>query len=85
MNPMEISNFFDWKHEYFYFTMKKHEQHVPFPSDASPVSDPEYLPDILPDTLTSFHCNSGLLSRCFEIISIHEPSSGQKNHCIKAP
>ena len=29
MNPMEISNSFDWKHEYFYFTMKKHEQHLP--------------------------------------------------------
>ena len=81
MNPMEISNSFDWKHEYFYFTMKKHEQHVPFifASDQSPVSDCEYLPDILPDTFTSFHCNSGLLSSCFEIISIQTPSSGHRN------
>ena len=60
--------------------MKKHEQHVPFifPNDLSPMGDPEYLPHILPDTLTSFHCNSGLLSNCFEIISIHAPSSGQQ-------
>ena len=81
MNPMEISNSFDWKDEYFYFTMKKHEQHVPFifASDQSPMSDCEYLPDILLDTFTSFHCNSGLLSSCFQIISIHTPSSGHRN------
>ena len=44
MNPVEISNSFDWKHEYFYFTMKKHKQHVPFifPNDLSPMGDPEY-------------------------------------------
>ena len=87
MNPVEISNSFDWKHEYFYFTMKKHEQHVPFifPNDLSPMGDPEYLPHILPDTFTSFHCNSGLLSNCFEIISIHAPSSGQQIQNISKP
>ena len=30
MNPMEIANSFDWKHECFYFTMARHEQHVAF-------------------------------------------------------
>ena len=63
MNPMEITNSFDWKHEYFYFTMARHKQRIAFlfPSDRIP-SDPEYLPDMIPDTFTSFHCNSGLLS-----------------------
>ena len=80
MNPMKIANSFDWKHEYFYFTMARHEQHIAFlfPSDRIPPSDPEYLPDILPDTFTLFHCNSGLLSSFFELISVDEPpTSGQ--------
>ena len=29
INPMEIQDSFDWKHEHFFFTMGKHKQHTP--------------------------------------------------------
>ena len=36
INPMEIQDSFDWKHEYFFLTMGRHEQHSNyiFPSDS---------------------------------------------------
>ena len=43
INLHEIENSFDWKHEYFIFTMGKHEQHIPydFPSESDLSSGPE--------------------------------------------
>ena len=83
INPMEIHNSFDWKNEYFLFTMAIHEQQQtktpPSDSshdDASPPTNlwiPEYLHDTLLNAITSFLCNNGLLSKCFYLVSIHSP------------
>ena len=78
---MEIQDSFDWKHEYFFFTMGRHEQHTDydFPGELISALDPEYLPEILPDAITSFHCSNGLLSGFFEPVSIHAPTSSNTN------
>ena len=81
INPMEIQDSFDWKHKYFFFTMEKHEQHTPydFPGDSDLSSGPEYYHDILPNLITSFHCNNGLLSNFFNLVMIHAPTGNNKN------
>ena len=81
INPMEIQDSFDWKHEYFSFTMGRHKQHTNynFPGEGISAPDPEYLPEILPDAITLFHCSNRLLSGFFEPVSIHAPISNNTN------
>ena len=79
---MEIHNSFNWKNEYFFFTMAIHEQQTKpymFPSNGMPSSDPEYLYDVLPDAITSFHCNNGILSKCFDLVSMYLPTKQQQS------
>ena len=60
INPMEIQDSFNSKHEYFFFTMGRHEQHTDYDFSGEVISalDPEYLPEILPDAITLFHCSN---------------------------
>ena len=81
INPMEIQDFFHWKHEYFFFRMGRHKQHTDydFPGESILAPDPEYLPKILPDAITLFHCSNGLLSGFFKPVSIHTPTGNNTN------
>ena len=92
INPMEIHNSFDWKNEYFFFTMAIHEQQQQTetpPSDVLlPTDDlqiPDYLYDTLPNAITSFHCNNGLLSKCFDLVSIYSPTQSGSKHVVSMP
>ena len=95
INPMEIHDSFDWKNEYF-FTMAIHEQQqqteTPLSDsshdDASPPDHlwiPDYLYNTLPNAITSFRCNSGLLSKCFDLVSIHSPMQSGSKHVVSMP
>ena len=83
---MEIQDSFDWKHEYFFFTMGRHEQHTDydFPGEGISAPDLDYLPKILPDAITSFHCSNRLLSGYFEPVSIH-PLTGNNTNIVAMP
>ena len=61
--------------------MGKHEQHTlyDFPGDIDLSPDPEYYHHILPDLITSFHCNNGLLSNFFALVTIHAPTGNNTN------
>ena len=59
INFMEIQDSFDWKNEWIFFTMKKHEQYTgqcSFPNG----NNPEYFNHILPDVFG-----------CFDLVSTH--------------
>ena len=53
-------------------TKQKHHQAIVAMMMHQPL--PEYLYDTLSNTITSFHCNNGLLSKCFNLVSIHSPA-----------
>ena len=55
------------------------------PSPPNDLWIPEYLHDTLPNAITSFHCNKGLLSKCFDLVSIHSPTQPGSTCVVSMP
>ena len=49
------------------------------------LSIPDYLYDTLPNAITLFHCNNRLLSKCFDLVSIHSPTQSGSKHVVSMP
>ena len=61
--------------------MGRHEQHTDydFPGEGISAPNTEYLPEILPDAITLFHCSNRLLSGFFKPVSIYAPTDNNTN------